>query len=140
MKTVNDYLDIAKKRTGSKSYNQLAGCIGITSSAISQIRNGGTISPDTLTKIGKLSGVKPEEVHAVYNLSRPMSSETKSMWKRLAPYAASVLLITGFSTTSPTLEASSVPSDIHQNVYYVKLARKILRAIFGPFCYELITP
>ena len=85
---VNEYIDVAMEEQACDSYNQLAEHIGISKGGLSHIRNGGTVSSDTLTKIAVLAGVKPELVHAAYFLARPLSRDTKKMWIRVASCAA----------------------------------------------------
>lgn len=82
-----NYIDMAKEKQECDSYNHLAERMGISRGGLSHIRNGGTVSEDTLTKIAVLAGIKPELVHASYYLARPVSRETKKMWVRLASQA-----------------------------------------------------
>ena len=85
---LNDYIDMAKQNQDCDSYTHLSARMGISRGGLSHIRNGGTVSEDTLTKIALLADVKPELVHAAYYLSRPVSRETKKMWVRLASQAS----------------------------------------------------
>ena len=67
--SLNAYIDMAKNEQECDSYNHLAERMGISRGGLSHIRNGGTVSQDTLTKIALLS------------------RETKKMWVRLASQA-----------------------------------------------------
>lgn len=85
---LNGYIDLAKEKQGCSSYNLLAEKIGISRGGLSHIRNGGTVSEPTLTKIGLLAEVRPELVHASYYLCRPIDRDTKKMWVRVASLAS----------------------------------------------------
>ena len=112
--SLNNYIDIAKQEQDCDSYTHLAERIGISRGGLSHIRNGGTVSEDTLTKIGLLAGVKPELVHASYYLARPVSRETKKMWVRLVSQAWSVLGAACFPKSPTTESMTTIGSSPHK--------------------------
>ena len=86
---LENYINKAKKKQNA-SQNKLASLIGISGASLSKIVNGGPASNETIVKIAKLAGEKPEKVLAEYELTKSCTPEVKRMWERIAATAASV--------------------------------------------------
>lgn len=86
------YVDLAKKRQ-NVSQNGLAKMLGITGGGLSHIVNGGTASDETIVKLARLAGVKPEIILADRKLDEPLMPEVKAMWERIRGQAAVWLIV-----------------------------------------------
>ena len=85
---LSDYIDQAKKKQGIKSDSKLADQLGIGRAAVSKWRNGAPISEESIVKLSRLCGEKPEVILAAYELQKSHTPEMRSMWERISGQAA----------------------------------------------------
>ena len=86
MKTLNDYFDIAKRKTGSD--RQTAIRMGIAANRISMARKDGYMSNEFCVKLAQVAGVEPMQVIAAAEIKKnPGKAEFWSRWD-----AASVVM------------------------------------------------
>lgn len=86
-----DYIDLAVERQDC-SQNEIGRRIGITGSALSQIKKGSPASETTLVKLARLAGVSLDELMLAYNEEHASTIEVKNMWARMRTVAASAVV------------------------------------------------
>ncbi len=106
---LKEIIDLAKKNTSSKSYNELAKKIKISRGGLSQIRNGGPAKDITLLNIASLAKVEPLHVIAVYNAERAKEEKSKLFWQSTgnsiaASFFVAALLLGGIETATGYLQ------------------------------------
>ncbi len=80
MRDGNHYINAVRIAKGLKSFNAVGRLFGITSTAVSLIRNGGGISEDTANKIGHALQIDPGIIYADINAARAKDNVTKKFW------------------------------------------------------------
>ena len=109
------FVEIAKERH-KVSQNGLAKMLSITGGGLSHIANGGSTSQETLVKLARLCGEKPEKLLAEYELSKEHSPEVKTMWERIAGKATAAVTTLGI----PLLPLFEYGATVNEYIYYVK--------------------
>ena len=90
MKTVDNYLDLAKKKSGSDNQTSLA--LGLSRQAVSKWRKGNPMSEDNLIALAEYIDTPFEAVLASYHFHRTKSPLSKKAWARLGKSVAACIL------------------------------------------------
>ena len=84
MRTIDDYIDIAKARNGFKSDNQMARALLITSSTLNAWRmRRAWPCDDYMTQIAVLAGISEQEALVELNIWRDKSPRSRAVYSRL---------------------------------------------------------
>ena len=113
MKTIVEYLDIAKKRYGSDY--KTAKALGVSHQAIGIWRKGGSIKEDNLIALADYIDVPFEAVLASYHFHRTSSPLARAAWKRLGKSVAACL-IAAVSTSYALKSSHAVAGEEQLNV------------------------
>lgn len=110
MKTISDYLDEAKKVTGSDY--ETAKQIGVTRQAISTARRTGTLCNNSAVKIAGLIGKNPAEIIAVSDIKN--HPENAAHWGKWV----AACLIMGLLATSNNAVNTVVAAEFNNSNSY----------------------
>lgn len=104
----NDYLDLAKTKSGISSDYGLAARIGATRQAVSRWRNGGNPDPLYAAKIAELAQIDPLVVIADIEIEKAntahkptVTAEWRTLLSRLSGVAAALMVWTVLTSPSP---------------------------------------
>jgi len=106
MKKIKNYIELAHKKTGIKSQNQLARKIGISGASLSRIASGASIpSEGTILKLADLAGVSKEQalLERSYWLA---DAETKPIYHKIlegVKKGAAVILLMQALSANPAV-------------------------------------
>lgn len=137
---ITELLDAAKAAHSIPSDYALAKAIGVTTSAISNVRTGRNgIDDATAIKIAELAGLDAGYVIACAHSERAKSDPERAAWKSIVSRLAGVLFVTPalFFMPTPThaAQANVITSDV-QAVTVIRSRQRIvsalLSALFGP--------
>ncbi|MEO0411822.1 MAG: hypothetical protein AAF221_08305 [Pseudomonadota bacterium] len=131
MRSIDDYLDLAREAQGFNSDRKIGLKLGVASAVISNYRTGKTLPADAhMVAISQMAGIDPEVALAELNFWRTahkgdMESAGfyQKMATKMASLAASIALICGVFL-SPEPASAAVQSQGHNSassIYYVKL-------------------
>ena len=129
MKTVLEYLDDLKAKTGS-DYRS-AKLLNIEKSSISMIRSRGKMSDETAVKMADLLGIDRNEVVIAATIARS-DGEVKKTWEnisKLSGLAASVVI--ACILTTPKAEAADIYGG--HTIHYAKSWNGIYPGLSGRF-------
>lgn len=85
MLTIDDYIDLAKKRIGAKSDTKVAEKIGIKQSSITQYRSKRAWPSDaTMMRLADICGMDRGQALIFLNVWRCTDGETQSQYKKMA--------------------------------------------------------
>ncbi len=106
MKTT-EYLDAARRKTGSKTSAALAEALGVTGGAMSRYESGERVIDDyTAARVAELLNIDPMQVIAQANAEREKDENRKSYWQRIAHMSVR----TAACVTVTTIAALTAPS------------------------------
>jgi hypothetical protein len=101
MKTINEYLDDLKEKSGSD--NKSAKLLKMTNTAISHIRRRGQLGEETAIKIADLLGIDRSEILIAAAIARS-EGEVKQAWlktaNKIGHAATMIMMLNGFFVTS----------------------------------------
>ena len=83
MKNINEYFDEIKEKYELKSDNQLAIKLGISRSAVSQVRRGGSVSNDTAFKMAEMLEIPEEEIILIATAERCHIPRDTKVWRNI---------------------------------------------------------
>ncbi|MEM8493530.1 MAG: helix-turn-helix transcriptional regulator [Pseudomonadota bacterium] len=112
MKTVPEYLDMAKAITGSDYMT--AKRLGVTRAAVSRWRSEGTIKTENAPKLAELIEVDPRDIVAASDSK--LHPENKRLWAKWV--AAIAIFALGEIAFEPSIVASASASTLDSNMYY----------------------
>lgn len=112
MKTLNDYLNMAKEKTDKDEVT--AKILGVTPAAISKARKRGTLSPENVVTLAQLINVNPAEIHMACDVAR--KPENKAIW---AKWATSALFILGLFVVDINLGNQAVAAEVSTDSIYI---------------------
>jgi hypothetical protein len=132
MKTVVEYLDDLKEKTGSDYMT--AKKTGLSKVSISAIRKRGQMSDETAIKMADLLGVDRSEVLIAAAIARS-EGEVKKSWEVISKMSGIAATITIGSALTfgmiATEEGSNQPQPMANSAYYVKSLVLFLMLITG---------
>jgi hypothetical protein len=121
MKTIIEYLDECKEKTGS-DYKS-AKLMNIDRMTISSIRKRGQMSDETAVKVADLLGVPREEVLIAAAIARS-EGEVKDSWvklyKNVSRAAVVILAVSLLGYKSDAYESTQVIESFDNNIHYAK--------------------
>lgn len=132
MRSIDDYLDMAKEKQGVTSDTKLGKLIGISSPVMSGMRTRRNWPSDpTMVRIAELAGVDPAEALIDLSIWRNGSNgRVQLVWaelkKKLTPIAAMLCLFMGLSNALPH-EAQARDALSVASISYGKYCRRIMR-------------
>lgn len=97
MKTINEYLDVLKAKTGSDYASSKA--LGIDRSAMTQMRKRGTVADENAVKIADLLEIDESEVLLAAAIARS-DGKTRLAWQNLARQAGIAASLIGVAIFS----------------------------------------
>lgn len=121
MKTINEYFDELKEKTGSDYATAKA--LGIGKSSLSMIRTRGQMADDTAVKVAQLLEIDESEVLITAAMARSEGA-VKTAWGNVAKkagIAASVLLLAGLASLTEGRKIDGIQSlENAVNIHYAK--------------------
>lgn len=151
MKTIDNYMDIAKEKNGLKSDNKLAHALGLKNASVSNWRTKKAWpADDTMVKLAELAEISPEQglLELSYWRSEGKAKETyNKILTRLTASLAGLMIVfksTAANAAIPLAQgamiASAIPSSIVSGLAGLYILWKIKR-IFKKslrLCYALV--
>lgn len=123
-----DYLDLARQRGGYPTDGRLCFALGMTSSSLSQLRNGKILPSDhTLLRVAEIAGIPAEQALMDLQRWRHPEGPARAAWDRvasivqrnLAPIVLIGCFLPIFDTEARTYSEQSNPYSLDK-IYYVK--------------------
>ncbi|GEM_PF-1146039 len=94
MKTITEYLDHVKEKTGIKNDYNLGLELNLTPGAMFEFRHKKSVpSDETCIKLAKLTGENPQEIILIAHATRAKSPEAKQIWNGILKKAIGFSLI-----------------------------------------------
>lgn len=109
MKTLNDYVEAAKTRTGFKSERKMCEALNLSSNTFNGYRKGKLPSDETMVKLAKMAHIDPETALLDLNIWRSAGTPAFSFYQKIASRMAHLcIMIFGFTLISSAAHAASV--------------------------------
>lgn len=125
MFTFTQYVEKAKETQGLKTTNQLASILKINSSAIANFTSERSYpSQETVLKLAKLAGIKPEKALIDFNLWKTKDKpDAHRIWQKMSKMIgclllANILYCANSNDKLPSMEKSTI-NESSNVIYYV---------------------
>jgi hypothetical protein len=116
MKSISEYLDLAKKQTGSDYAT--AQTLGVDRAAISMMRKNGKIGDENAVKLAELTGIDAGEILLAAAMARSQGA-VKTAWESVGKRAGIAAALVVMAALPPAAKSLEMDSE-SENVYYVK--------------------